>query len=361
MNHEATGHEKDASSMENPQDVTSPQEPKQPSMWGKLAKIVGSLVIAGVLLWFSLRGIDLQEFWQQLQRVPLGWVWIFIPVAILSHLFRALRWRLLIEKEGSEAKTSTLFAGVMLGYFMNFLVPRLGEITRPVYVARKINASSSWMIGTIVLERIIDLLILIGLFFFVILALLSDSSVVTGLLGTDEVPTTLLLGIVAAALIVLGLIWIGLKGIMASRDRLPAPVQKIADLIVSFGQGVLSIRGLKTWPQFTGYTILTWLGYIAMSYLPFFAIETVQSGVTLGFTEAIVITVVAGIGITIPTPGGIGTYHLFVQQALFLLYGVPLVEGLAYATLSHGLGMIVILVSTPILLWFDKNFTNDAL
>jgi uncharacterized membrane protein YbhN (UPF0104 family) len=341
MSQKTTSHEKESREKDAPS-VTHPDEAKQPSMWGRLVKIVGSLVIAGVLLWLSLRGIDLQEFWQQLQRVPLGWIWIFIPVAILSHLFRALRWRLLIEKEGSQAKTSTLFAGVMLGYFMNFLVPRLGEITRPVYVARKIHASSSWMIGTIVLERIIDLLILIGLFFFVILALLSDSSVVTDLLGTDEVPTALLLGIVAGALLVLGLIWISLKGIMASRDRLPGPM-------------------LKTWPQFTGYTILTWLGYIAMSYLPFFAIETVQPGVTLGFTEAIVITVVAGIGITIPTPGGIGTYHLFVQQALFLLYGVPLVEGLAYATLSHGLGMIVILASTPILLWFDKNFTKDAL
>lgn len=336
-------------------------EPKQPSVWGRLVKVVGSLAIAGVLLWLSLRGIDLEEFWQQLQRVPLGWVWFFIPVALASHLFRALRWKLLIEKEGSDAKISTLFAGVMLGYFMNFLVPRLGEITRPVYVARKIKASSSWMIGTIVLERIIDLLILIGLFFFVILALLSDSSVVTDLFGADEIPTGLLLGVVAGSFVVLGLIWVGLKGVMASREHLPGPIQKVADLIVSFGQGVLSIRGLKTWPQFTGYTLLTWLGYIGMSYLPFFAIETVQPGVTLGFTEAIIITVVAGIGITIPTPGGIGTYHLFVQQALFLLYGVPLVEGLAYATLSHGLGMIVILATTPLLLWIDKNFTKDAL
>lgn len=75
----------------------------------------------------------------------------------------------------------------------------------------------------------------------------------------------------------------------------------------------------------------------------------------LGLKEATIVTMISSIGIVIPTPAGIGTYHLFVQQAFYQLYSIPLVDGLTFATVTHGMTVIIILVTAPILLWIDKN------
>ncbi|MEX2572896.1 MAG: lysylphosphatidylglycerol synthase domain-containing protein, partial [Balneolaceae bacterium] len=81
------------------------------------------------------------------------------------------------------------------------------------------------------------------------------------------------------------------------------------------------------------------------------------TGYDLGLVEATVVTVISAVGISIPTPGGIGSYHLFVQQSLWLLFSVPLVSALTYATVTHGVTLIMTVIFAPLLLWFNKLHT----
>jgi uncharacterized membrane protein YbhN (UPF0104 family) len=77
--------------------------------------------------------------------------------------------------------------------------------------------------------------------------------------------------------------------------------------------------------------------------------------------EALVITVISAVGVAIPSPGGIGTYHLIVQQGLHLFYQIPEVTGLAYALISHASVMIIILSTTPLSLLFAAKRTVKPL
>src|SRR5690625_5544109 len=89
-----------------------------------------------------------------MNSVTFYWLPFVIPVLVFRHYLRAERWKLFLPDPERKVLRSTLFAGVMLGYLVNYLVPRLGELSRPVYVARKNGLSPGKLIGTIVAEQI---------------------------------------------------------------------------------------------------------------------------------------------------------------------------------------------------------------
>src|SRR5690554_6576891 len=98
----------------------------------KITNIAVSILAADFFIWLALQGVNLPEIWSQIQTVTFYWLPFFLVVMMLSHYLRAERWRLLLKNEGQNVNRSTLFAGVMLGYVVNNIVPRLGEISRPV-------------------------------------------------------------------------------------------------------------------------------------------------------------------------------------------------------------------------------------
>jgi uncharacterized membrane protein YbhN (UPF0104 family) len=98
----------------------------------KALNITLSIAAALLFLWFAFRTIDIDELWQQILLVNYYWLPFFVVLLVFSHYLRAERWRLLLPDEFQHTERSTLFAGVMLGYVVNNIVPRLGEISRPV-------------------------------------------------------------------------------------------------------------------------------------------------------------------------------------------------------------------------------------
>jgi hypothetical protein len=96
-----------------------------------------------------------------------------------------------------------------------------------------------------------------------------------------------------------------------------------------------------------------------MTYLPFYMMG-LQSAYGLTMSDAVVLTMVSSIGVSIPTPAGIGSYHLLIQQSMWLLYNIPLVTALTYATIAHGVTVILVFIIGPISLWWDKYATLRA-
>lgn len=334
----------------------------------KIIQILASILIAAFFIWLSLKEINARDVLEQIKEVKLGWLLLFVPLTLISHYLRALRWDLLLAREKIQPSKLTLFSGVMFGYFMNLVFPRLGEVSRPVYVARKLNVSSGMMIGTILLERLIDLLFLILLFYIVVFTLVGDPEVLSGIFGRESLPSGLLVGIALATIALplgLTLLFRFSRALSerlvivsdASQKDIPLfmrLLRKVFDLIDSFATGIHSIRYVPNWPLFIGYSLLIWVCYILMMLIPFGMLDF-GPVYGLGLKEATIVTMISSIGIVIPTPAGIGTYHLFVQQALYQLYGIPLVDGLTFATVTHGVTVLLILISSPLLLWIDKN------
>lgn len=314
-------------------------------------------------MWLAFRNVRLREVWEFAQNISLGWILPFAGTALASHILRAERWRLLIEHDKSEPDRVTLIAGVLTGYLLNIVGPRLGEVTRPVYVARREGLSSSKLIGTIVLERIIDVSTMVLLMLVVSVYLIADLSLLSQIFGEETI--NLLTGGVgwyAAIWILLFLlllaagIWLLVRTARwAARhfEKVAVWVERVEYAVLMFKDGLLSARKVSRWGLFLVYTVLIWTCYTLMTYIPFWMFD-MQNQFSLGMLEALTITVISAIGIAIPSPGGLGTYHYFVKQSLLVLFAVPAVTGLAYATITHAAMVGIVALFTPIALAIDK-------
>lgn len=328
-------------------------------MKSKLLKITGSVLIGGIFLWLAFRNVEFLELWQHISEVTFYWVPFFVISMVLSHYLRAERWRLLLIEHGQRINRSTLFAGVMLGYFVNTFIPRLGEISRPVYVARKEGISSGNLIGTIVAERFFDLLTMFFLIFVISLLMVGDFEILQTVFGIESWSWKQYIWI-PIVFIVIGIgmiVFYRFIIVLDKKSDIENPILiKIINASKSFGEGMISLRRIQHWPAFLMYTAGIWTGYIFMTYLPFYMMN-MQKFYGLTFSDGIVLTFVSSIGISVPTPGGIGSYHLFIQQSLHLLYQVPLVEALTYATVTHAATIVFVLLISPLSIWWDKYYT----
>lgn len=327
----------------------------------KALKIVGSILLGLLFLWLAFKEVEFSEVIESARGMSWFWILPFAAVTLGAHYIRALRWEMLFTNKEKVPTKTTLFTGVMFGYLVNIPLPRVGEVARPVYVAKQVDESSSKIIGTIVLERIVDVIGMLLLMAFVVVFLIADPQVLSRLFGIDITNPDTQLNLIFSfmkygviALAALGILyWLFKKAGEQTEGKVADLVHKIQKIIRTFVDGVLAIRELKNWPLFIFHSLLIWIFYISMTYIGFFMFD-MQGEYGLGFTEATVLTVVSAVGIAIPTPGGIGTYHLFITKALFIFYAVPEATGLAYATIAHAATLLLILIASPTLLAIDK-------
>lgn len=327
----------------------------------KALKIMGSVLLGILFLWLAFREVELSEVVESARGMSWFWIIPFTLATLFAHYIRALRWRMLFTNKAKTPTKTTLFSGVMFGYLLNIPLPRVGEVARPVYVAQQVGESNSKIIGTIVLERVVDLLGMLLLMAFVVVFLIADPQVLSRLFGVDitssETQLNFMLtlakyGVLAVA--VLGLMyWLFAKAAEVAEGSIANFVIKVQKIIKTFVDGLLAIKELKNWPLFIFYSALIWVLYIFMTYAGFWMFD-MQTQFDLGITEAVVLTVVSAVGISIPTPGGIGSYHLFITKSLFIFYAVPEPTGLAYATIAHATTLIIIMISSPTLLAINK-------
>ncbi|MEX2574937.1 MAG: lysylphosphatidylglycerol synthase transmembrane domain-containing protein, partial [Balneolaceae bacterium] len=236
----------------------------------RFLKIFLSLVAAAFFLWLAFREVNVQELWKQIIQVKLGWILPFALTMLVSHYLRAERWLLLLTGLEKKPTRSTLFTGVMLGYLMNYVFPRLGEVTRPVYVARQLNISSGRLLGTIVLERVIDLVSLIGFLMVVIFYFIGDHQAFGRIFGAGSWTTRVFLLVPAFLLLLTVLTWAGYRTLQSLKRGNRHPLMaRFVDYGTLFWKGFSSLRRVENWPLFVLLTVCIWFGYILMAYLSF--------------------------------------------------------------------------------------------
>ena len=231
----------------------------------KYLKVLISAAIAALFLWLAFRNVEFSEIVEASKEMSWGWLPIFAVCLALAHYIRAERWRMLFNDGGKNPHRFTLFTGVMFGYLTNIPFPRLGEITRPVYVARQIGESNSKIIGTIVLERIVDVLSMLVIMAFVGFFMVSDTKILLRLFGVDKIDTALPINFLKW--LVLVSIVTGIAGFLlfkllvqlsTQESKIGVFIQKTRAIARGFFQGMLAIKKLKNWPLFIIYTALIW-------------------------------------------------------------------------------------------------------
>ncbi len=332
-------------------------------MLNKYLRFIASVIVAAVFLWLALRDVSFHDLRLTMGKLTYFWLLPYLLISLFSHYLRAERWKQLIEQEGIRTSRMNLFSGVMLGYMVNYAVPRLGEVSRSIFVGNREQISRTKLMGTVVLERALDLLVVLVLVVFVLVYLLTDYRVIVPLLGTETVQWlqsllsidgAMVLAIMAIA--VIAAVYLLYRLALLLDKWIPSLhrfFQTLGDISKKFIQGLLSIRQVKNWPLFILLTAAIWFCYVLMTYIPFTAFN-LHTEYGLGMREALVVTVVSALGMSLPSPGGIGTYHWFVSRTLLLLFAVPEALGVAYAIVTHLVMMMIILVATPLLLAVNK-------
>ena len=118
------------------------------------------LVLMVLFLYMAFSNINFNEVFTILKKISIFWLLLYFIVWFLSHLTRAIRWRVIIQSVKKNTSLINLFGATMVGYGVNCVVPRLGELYRGLFLGRWENISRSSMVGTIVLERVIDIIVL---------------------------------------------------------------------------------------------------------------------------------------------------------------------------------------------------------
>lgn len=295
------------------------------------------------LVWWSIKDLTTNDTSQIKKALKNARYWLIIPVfgiLFLSHFIRALRWRLLIEPMGYLPSKANTFFAVLIGYLANQAVPRLGEVLKCTVLARYEKIPADKLIGTIILERLIDAITLL-MIFGITLIIQPDlySQIMDAFFNsskhTEEKNT---------AKWVIGLIFLGIiitiLGIWMIVNKknlkdLGLLLKKIAKSII---QGVSAIQHLKKRKLFIFFTLVLWTLYLSGGYLGFRALQETSS---YGIKEAFTVLSAGSIGMIV-TPGGIGAYAYMIQKTM-QLYGLN--EGIALA-----FGWILWIATTAVIL-----------
>ncbi len=305
---------------------------------------LGSFALGLGLLYLALRGTDLRMIWEDLKQADYRWLAPLVVLTLLSHVIRAWRWRLLLEalpNANSQCRPTTIraFQALMIGYMVNYAAPRLGELARAASLSHTTGLRLSSVLGTVVAERLMDLFVLV-LALLSVLGMLLDRWVelhrlfVAPWLHNGSLHLLALGALLALLLLGLG-IYLGRRISLLQRAgrRLHGP-------LAAFKHGLFTVHRTHRPVALMLSTLLMWACYWGMAYLPLLMLD-LSRPYGLGLAEAWVLLVLGAIGVVIPSPGGLGSYHYITVQVMVHLLAVPQAPAATYAVLTHGAQMVL--------------------
>lgn len=290
----------------------------------------------------------------------VDYFWIFLAwIAFnISNLSRAFRWKMLLNSMGYQPKTGNAFMAVLVGYFANLGLPRLGEVVRAATISKYENIPVDQTVGTIVTDRVMDVISILAV---TLLALLIEYEVILNFfLSNIDLSNNFSLFLWLGGIGLGGVI--GYWGLKKYYNPKGAFALKIKKFGFGIKQGILSISKIKKPWIFILHSINVWLMYFFMAYFCFLAFAPTSH---LSPVVALVVYVFGSWGVVIPSPGGMGTYHFLAQSALGL-YGVSGEDGFSWANISFfslqiSASVFLGLISLILLPLLNKNKNNVSL
>ena len=321
----------------------------------KIPSWLKTLLFASIgvsLLYFAFKGVDLKAVGKEMGNAKLEWIGLSMLVGLGAVVSRGMRWKLVLDSMGYRSTSWRTSYAIGIGYLINMVFPRAGEVARATALRRSDKIPVDVLLGTIIVERLIDLIIvsiLLGL--TLILTYPELQKLLASTQGSES----------AANEGGIPWLWIALAlGLLASwllRKRFfkTSLGQRVQSFLRGLSQGFTSIVRLdKPW-AYLGHTVFIWASYFVMIYVCFFAMPATES---IQIDQSLFVMMAASMGIVVPVPGGVGAYHYLVAKALEVL-SVPYPEGLAFATLVHA-SQTIMLMSTGVIGFIGlSRFKND--
>ncbi len=281
----------------------------------------------------------------KLSGVSIKWMLVFISFFLLSHLARAIRWKYIINSVKPDVSLLNSFGAVMIGYGINCAVPRLGEVYRSMFLGKWEDISRSSLLGTVVVERVIDIL---ALAFSVLIAVLIFPGDLYSKIAWLK-PTVYAIFIIMSFAIIVLILTVRFKEkfyniILNFVGKFsPSMAKKMAGIFATFATGFASLKGTKNILMTIFYTFVIMFIYGYNAYIGFYMLgmeNILPVSVSMGW----IVMTISAFGIVIPTPGGTGTYHFIAIAVLTGIFGFGEDISAAYAFLTHIIAYILFIV-----------------
>ena len=299
----------------------------------KIAKTTLPLLLGVFLIWYSLSSAtaaEREELWNNIVLADPGWILLSVLFGILSHLSRAYRWKFLLEPLGYRPGLANSFMAVMGGYLANLGIPRSGEVLRGATISTYEKIPFDKAFGTIVSERIADLImmLIIGIF-----GLLIQTDNIVNYFADHNINPFYSVGILLV-LILFGVIF--LKMVKKSKQGFLLKVREFARGLL---EGMKSILKMKKKKAFAFHTIFIWVMYVLMFYVIKFTVPETSSLSIAGIMAAFIVGTFA----ISTTNGGIGVYPI-AMGAVLLLFGINQQAGEAFGWIVWGSQTLMVIV-----------------
>ena len=316
-------------------------------MGKKILSLLQYVIFLGVgilLVWWQLHSMTPEQELQFKNAFEKANYYLIIPVIIinlLSHLSRSMRWKLLMEPLGYNPSLKNVFGATMVGYLANSAIPRLGEVIKCTLLAKYEHLKADNLIGTILIERTFDLVTYI---FFIAFTVVIQIDIVGNFvkekLAAFTTPRSIPLWL--KLIIVLVIVIVGLWTVRKIFTSFPdnKTLQKIKGFGTGIGKGFIAIKNLKSKRAFILHTIFIWSMYLLQIYIGFKAMEATAH---LDIKAACSVLSLSTLAMII-TPGGIGSFPIFVKETL-LLYLIADTEGNAFGWLIWGVSTGIIIIA----------------
>lgn len=303
-------------------------------------QIAGSLAVAIWIFWFLYKDIEIESLIAQARSSNWFWILFSLSISFFGFWLRGWRWSLLIREEaGLRVTANRAYHAVMVGYLANLLIPRAGEVARCGILSRTNGISVGHVLGTVIVERTIDLVFMSATIF---LAFLIENqlflTLINQLIDLESLGQKLLTNLP----IFLGgiTVFVIFLGYLSKRFRNHGLVNKLQSFARQLYSGIKSVGDLKNPAGFWASSVAIWVIYFLTMYTVSLGI---QSTANLAPGQVLLVMVMGSIGMIAPVQGGIGTFHALVAYIL-IQFGISEPDGKIFAAIIHGTQVLLILI-----------------
>jgi uncharacterized protein (TIRG00374 family) len=310
---------------------------------------IGGLLLAALLLYLVFRNIDRQDLRNALATVSWPALAAGAAINIGHNVFRVYRWRALLEPVRRAVALRPLFVSVILGYMTTWILPgRVGELVRPALLSARENLPLGPTLGTVVADRLLDGVAIVVLFAVgsMTARFAAGSAALAGQIRVTAA--------VSAAAVLAGLAM--LVATSSSGEKLErwlrgrsAPLRWIGRVAVGLSRGADALRSPRLLAKILAHSLLAWTTIALGTWIGIRAV-----GADVSFADVLVMLPLLALGVSIPTPGGVGGYHAAMQIGLTRLFGVDPTTAASAGLLMHVAIVAPILIAGPVLLYTER-------
>lgn len=320
-------------------------------------RILLVVVATVVLLALFLRNSDPRQIWALIRSTDLLWLMVGFLVNIGALVCRTERWRWILNSKQPPPFYATFFS-TSLGFMTSAILPiRAADVIRPALLSRRTKIRFSSALGTVAIERLLDLIAILSM--FVTFVFTRSDSFAVDAATRARWSAVHLAGVVSAATVIAVIVMLVSMYFWSPRVRLfhawlgkALPVRFREGWMHFFDAFVASLSIVHDRAAFARIVLLTGGVWLCLSSQFYFA--TLATRHPLPFTVSFFLTGITIVGLMIPTPGGVGGFHKACQIALTGFYGFDVNSSIAVAVIFHIIGTLPIIIVGTILLWRER-------